>query len=362
MDRITAIGIMSGTSVDGLDIIAAEFSHDNGRWEYRIMKSRSEAYPDPLRQRLVDCIRFTGEELVLLDHQLGEYIGENVKNFCAAEKVLPDIIACHGHTVFHQPEKGITCQIGDGQTIFQKTGIRVINDFRKIDVLRGGQGAPLVPVGDKLLFGEYQFCLNLGGFSNISFDNADDDRKAYDIGPANIILNYLSRLVGREFDDRGMMARKGNLINILCEELNSLSYYSMPAPKSLGLEWAQKNIIQRISGEKLPIEDLMRTFVEHIAFQINAAIKREKELYFKAMKNNVLVTGGGAYNDFLMERLHDLADGFEYVLPGRETIDFKEALIFAFLGVLRYRNSINIWKSVTGAKQDSSGGTIHYHK
>jgi len=176
MDVITAIGIMSGTSVDGLDILAVEFKWDRKGWHYRILKGQSIDYPDFLREKLIDSIRLDGEELILLDHQLGEFIGEKVHGFCRREKIEPHLIASHGHTVFHQPEKGITLQIGDGQTIFQKTGIKVINDFRKIDVLRGGQGAPLVPVGDSLLFGDFQFCLNIGGFSNISFENVKGER------------------------------------------------------------------------------------------------------------------------------------------------------------------------------------------
>jgi anhydro-N-acetylmuramic acid kinase len=272
------------------------------------------------------------------------------------------LVASHGHTVFHQPENGITLQIGDGPTIFQKTGIKVINDFRKIDVLRGGQGAPLVPVGDSFLFGEFQFCLNIGGFSNISFDNVQGQREAYDICPANIVLNYLARKQGREFDDRGEIARKGVLITQWLDELNALDYYTRESPKSLGLEWVKKNIFNRSSFKNHPIESLMRTYVEHIAFQINASIKREMKKNAGLNPARVLVTGGGAYHSFLIERMKNFSEGYEYIIPENEIIEFKEALIFAFLGVLRDRNEINIWKSVTGAMQDSSGGTVHHHR
>lgn len=361
MDKITATGIMSGTSVDGLDVVAAEFQQINAQWTYRIISSRMLSYPDDLRKRLIDCIGFSAEELIFLDHEFGKFIGDQVKKFLDEEGIHPDLIASHGHTVFHQPENGITCQIGDGQTIFQVTGIPVVNDFRKIDVLRGGQGAPLVPVGDKLLFGDYEFCLNIGGFSNISFDNLRQERIAYDIGPANIILNYLARMDGRHFDEGGSMARGGELINDLFLELNALPYYALQAPKSLGLEWVQKNILNRISGTSFTHHDLMRTFTEHVAYQIDAAIKKEKKLNFIDRTCHILVTGGGVYNDFLLERLREQAEGFTYVVPEKEIVNFKEALIFAFLGVLRYRQQINIWKSVTGAQQDSSGGTIHFH-
>jgi anhydro-N-acetylmuramic acid kinase len=192
MEMITALGIMSGTSVDGLDIVAAEFKPVENKWIYRIIKSKSLVYPESLKNNLVNSIDLTGEDLVCLDHQLGVFIGDEINQFCRNEKIKPDIISSHGHTVFHQPDRGITCQIGDAQTIFHKTKIRVVSDFRKIDVLRGGQGAPLVPVGDKLLFGEYDFCLNIGGFSNISFDNTKNQRISYDIGPANIVLNFFA--------------------------------------------------------------------------------------------------------------------------------------------------------------------------
>ena len=362
MDNIIAIGVMSGTSVDGLDVVAAEFRQINDKWSYRIIRSRTVNYPGDLKKRLIECIGYSAEELIFLDHTFGEFIGRQVRHFLDEQDIHPDLIASHGHTVFHQPEKGITFQIGDGQTIHQVTGLPVINDFRKIDVLRGGQGAPLVPVGDKLLFGDYEFCLNIGGFSNISFDNTRNERIAYDIGPANIILNHVARMEGRDYDEGGNQARSGKLINDLFSQLNALPYYSMKSPKSLGLEWVQKNIHARINTTHFAQQDLMRTFAEHVAFQTDTAIKKEKNLNFSDKECRVLVTGGGVYNNFLMDRLAERAEGFTYVVPEKGIIDFKEALIFAFLGVLRYREQINIWKSVTGARQDSSGGTIHFHK
>lgn len=361
MDKVTVIGIMSGTSVDGLDILAAEFKLDTGRWTYRILKSKSIHYPESMRGKLIDSIRLTGMELIYLDHQFGTYIGKHVNDFCKNENIHPDIIASHGHTVFHQPESGITFQIGDGQSIFRKTGIKVVNDFRKIDVLRGGQGAPLVPVGDKLLFGNYEFCLNIGGFSNISYDNSKGERIAFDICPTNIVLNYLARKDGKDYDDKGKTARGGDLIDELLYELNALEYYTRKPPRSLSLEWVQKNILKKIPVEKYRIKDLMRTYVEHVAVQINASITQAIKDDSRRMNSKILVTGGGVFHIFLKERLKDLSDGFEYVIPDQEIIEFKEALIFAFLGLLRDRNEINIWKSVTGACQDSSAGTIHYH-
>jgi len=360
MDRITAIGVMSGTSVDGLDIVAAEFSLEKEQWNYKLLKCDSIAYPDLLKQKLINSINFSGEDLIYLDNELGNYIGEKVQQFCKNERFKPEIVASHGHTVFHQPEKGITCQIGDGQTINHITKLTVINDFRKIDTLRGGQGAPLVPVGDKLLFGDFNFCLNIGGFSNISFDTVENIRIAYDISPANILLNYLTREVGKDYDDKGSMARKGVIIEDLFQRLNKIGYYNQSHPKSLGLEWVRKSIFPILPVQKRNIHDILRTCVEHIAYQINFSIKREIITHFKGKKCKILVTGGGVFNSFLIDRMKNMATDYSYVLPDLEIINFKEALIFAFLGVLRYRGDINIWRSVTGADKDSSAGTIHF--
>ncbi len=359
MDRITAIGVMSGTSVDGLDIIAAEFTLINRQWSYKLLKWASITYPHQLKQKLIDCINLSGEDLIYLDYELGKYIGNKVMQFCKNEKFKPEIVASHGHTVFHQPEQGITCQIGDGLAISNITKITVINDFRKIDILTGGQGAPLVPVGDKFLFGNFNFCLNLGGFSNVSFDTVEDKRIAYDICPTNILLNYLARQTGKSYDDKGTLASKGKLNEELLYRLNEIEYYNQSSPKSLGLEWVKKNIFPLLDAWKINIPDGLRTCVEHIAYQINRSINSEIYTHYNKKKCRILVTGGGAFNNFLIDRMKMMAADYSYFLPQIEIINFKEALIFAFLGVLRKRGEINIWRSVTGADQDSSAGTIH---
>jgi anhydro-N-acetylmuramic acid kinase len=353
------IGVMSGTSVDGLDIVAATFSFKN-KWEYNIIKTGSFDYPAEMQKRLLDCINATAQELVYLDLDLGSFIALRINEFLKDLNTSFDLIASHGHTVFHQPENGMTKQIGDGQTILQKTGILTINDFRSMDVLNGGQGAPLVPIGDQFLFPEYDVCLNIGGFANISFTGPGGDRIAFDTGPANLLLNYLARKIGYEYDPNGENACKGKLIDRIYNNLNKLPYYAKTPPKSLGLEWVNNNIFGSLDNAGNDISDLLYTCTKHISYHINQAIDVEfQDTQISDDVIKVLVTGGGAHNQFLMECLAMDGHNKNYILPSREIIDYKEALIFSFLGILRYMGKENIFRSATGADIDSIGGTVH---
>ena len=356
---MNAIGIMSGTSVDGLDIIAAAFSKTE-KWTYNLVKTTSVDYPKDLRTKLLNCIHASAEELVYLDLELGQFIGKNIYQFLKGLDITIDLIASHGHTVFHQPARGMTKQIGNGQTILKQTGIVTINDFRTMDVLHGGQGAPLVPIGDQLLFGEYDVCLNIGGFANISYTDPKGNRLAFDTGPANLLLNHLSRKLGYRYDAMGENARSGRLLPELFDELNALPYFHENPPKSLGLEWVKQHIFPKLDNPEYKIPDLLHTCTVHIAHQINKAIS-EAEIKKRESqgKVNILATGGGAHNNFLTECLSQFSPDFEYHLPDKDIIDYKEALIFAFLGVLRYQGLVNVLKSATGATIDSIGGTIH---
>jgi len=354
-----AIGVMSGTSVDGLDIVAATFSHKEN-WQYHIAKTASIDYPDDLRKRLLECIYASAQELVFLDLDLGVFIGNKISDFLKDLDMPIDLIASHGHTVFHQPEKGMTKQIGDGQTILHKTGILTINDFRAMDVLNGGQGAPLVPIGDQYLFPDFDACLNIGGFANISYSDRAGSRIAFDTGPANLLLNYLSRKIGYQFDPNGDNARKGRLIDKIYQDFNALPYYDLNPPKSLGLEWVNNNIINHLNNSAYQVSDLLHSCAKHISYQIKKVIKTE----FQGINNpdrevKVLVTGGGAHNQFLMDCLRKDGININYIIPSNEIIDYKEALIFAFLGILRYIGKENVLRSATGAKIDSLGGTLH---
>jgi anhydro-N-acetylmuramic acid kinase len=277
-------------------------------------------------------------------------MGRLTKQFIISNQLKPDFIASHGHTVFHQPNKGFTLQIGSGQSMAIELGLPVVCDFRSKDVALGGQGAPLVPIGDKKLFSGYDACINLGGIANVSFDNEKGERVAFDICPFNMGLNYLANKLGFDYDDAGKNAKKGKLSSVLLEELNQLDYYSQPYPKSLGVEWFNNYCLPLINDESIPVLDRLHTFSHHVAAQIKITVEGIEG-------KKVLLTGGGAYNSFVIKVLKQTCDK-SFVTPPGSIIDFKEALIFAFLGMLRMNEEINVLKSVTGAQKDSSSGII----
>ena len=345
---MTSIGLMSGTSVDGLDVCCATFTCQDGKWSFHIDCARGYDYPQELRQKLGrDVQNMSAYEFVAFHSEYGRYLGQRVNEFMAEFGVKPDIIASHGSTVFHEPAKRIMYQIGDGAAIAAETGIPTVSDFRRLDIMLGGQGAPLVPVGDNLLFGEYDYCLNIGGFSNISWREGER-RIAFDISPVNYVINRFARTVGLEMDRDGLMASKGHVDQALLRRLNALDYYSRPAPKSLGREWVEANVFPLLDGCGLSLEDLLRTYYEHCAVQLSKVTVPGRSL---------LVTGGGAYNKFLIERMRELS-GCNIVVPEPAIIEFKEALIFAFLGVLYMTNQVSCLSSVTGARQDNIGGML----
>lgn len=344
---INVIGLMSGTSLDGLDIVYVEFNKSRIK-NFKIVFSETISYDDYWKCNLTNSINKTKEELVALDLEYGKYLGEKVNLFISSNKILNvDFIASHGHTVLHQPNKGITLQIGSGQKIMNITNKKVVCDFRTQDVIFGGQGAPLVPIGDELLFFNYDACLNLGGFANISYKQ-NSKRIAFDICPVNIVLNYYVSKLNFEYDDEGKIASKGVVNNKLLENLNSLEFYKKMHPKSLGLEWVKENILPLIDHFGLDVKDILRTFIEHIAIQISNAAKESK---------TILITGGGAFNKFLINRIEFLTDS-KIIIPDDSTINYKEALIFALLGLLKLDNQINCLSSVTGASKDHSSGVI----
>ena len=349
MDKkeIFAIGLMSGTSLDGIDLVYVKF--DERKYsDFEILASETISYSDNWKNKLQKAISFSDEKLKELDFDYGKLLGENINHFIKKFTVVTiDFIASHGHTILHQPDKGITLQVGDGQVIADVTKQKIVCDFRTQDVKLGGQGAPLVPIGDHFLFSEYDYCLNLGGFSNVSF-KMKGKRIAFDICPVNIVLNHYANKLGLEYDDNGEIASTGRLNQQLLEQLNALPFYSQNPPKSLGFEWVKETIFPLIDALETDVSSILRTFVEHVSVQISKIIKKN---------NSVLVTGGGAFNLFLMNRIQYNSNS-KILLPKKELIDFKEALIFAFLGLLRFDNQVNCLGSVTGAKQDHSSGMI----
>lgn len=346
---VFVIGIMSGTSLDGIDFCYAKFNNNNYQ-NFEIIWAETISYSKDWKEKLTQSIFYSDADLQQLNLDYGILLGEKINDFIQKFNIKNiDFIASHGHTVLHQPEKGITLQIGDGQTIATSTNKKVICDFRTQDVKLGGQGAPLVPVGDELLFFNYDFCLNLGGFSNISF-RKNGKRIAFDICPVNIVLNHYTKKMGLEFDDSGNIASSGKINHQLLKALNSLKFYQKTPPKSLGLEWVQKNIFPLIDSLETEISTVLRTFVEHIAIQIS------KILY---QNNSVLITGGGAFNTFLIQRIQFFSEN-KITLPNKELIDYKEALLFAFLGLLKDNDKINCLKSVTGASKNHSSGVVFH--
>jgi anhydro-N-acetylmuramic acid kinase len=343
------IGLMSGTSLDGLDIAYCSFSEKNNKWKFSIKVADTVAYSNKWLKKLQSAHELSGADLLKLHNEYGKYLGEQVAIFIKAKGIRKvDFVASHGHTVFHQPKEKFTFQLGNGAAIAAVSNCNVVNDFRTLDVALNGQGAPLVPIGDKMLFSEYEYCINLGGFANISFDKSGK-RIAFDICPANIALNYLASQLGKQYDKNGQLAAKGKIENDLLKELNALSYYKASAPKSLGREWLEKEFLPIINEQEIGIEDKLATVTTHVAEQIANSVKQ---------KGKVLVTGGGAFNAFLIKQLQAKLPHHKIAIPAEEIVKFKEAMVFAFLGVLRWEEKDNCLASVTGAYRNNKGGTI----
>ncbi|MFP4367100.1 MAG: anhydro-N-acetylmuramic acid kinase, partial [Bacteroidales bacterium] len=336
--------------------------------------------------------------LMELHRDFGRFTGESVNRFLENTDKKVDFIAAHGHTVFHQPEQGLTLQIGDGAEIAAVTGISSVSDFRRLDVALGGQGAPLVPAGDELLFGNYNYCLNLGGFANISFRESGQ-RLAFDVCPVNIVINRLAQNIGQSFDKDGKIAEKGKLNPGLLKTLENLDFYKLTGPRSLGKEWVDEVFIPPLDESGCNTADKLRTVYEHIARRIaavilkpsihgqvidesfpgktysatenrssrtdmakNKNIYREQEEFIETghgHPGSLLITGGGAKNGFLTKLISEKTAPVYMVIPEEELVNFKEAVVFAFLGLLRMRNEANCLSSVTGARHNNSGGIIH---
>ena len=348
--KITVIGLMSGTSLDGLDIVLCSFSKDNLR-NFEIVNSTTIEYSRNIKKRLQSAGSLSAHRFIELHREYGKWTGEQVNRFMKPHSMTVDIIASHGHTVFHDPKKNINFQIGDGAVVAATTSITTISDFRSLDITLGGQGAPLIPIVDRDLFGDYDACINIGGFANISLD-IDKKRRAWDICPVNTILNKLASSFGMEYDKDGEKGRSGKIIDELLNELEGLDYYQQLHPKSLGTEWLDNKIwpiVNKYSDYKT--ESIMATFYTHVANRISSDLNRNNV-------KKVLFTGGGVKNSYLISLIRNMFNG-KLIIPEEEIIDFKEALGFAYLGVLRAKGIPNCLSSVTGARQDSSSGVIH---
>ena len=348
----TVAGMMSGTSLDGIDLILCTFYRSSGKWKYEMIQAVTYPYSPEWKSKLNGAAGLDAGSFMKLHQEYGSYIGDLVNHFLAGSNTEVDLVASHGHTIFHQPEKSFTFQLGSGAALAARSRITTVSDFRTFDVALGGQGAPLVPIGDELLFGNYRFCLNLGGFANIS-NNRDGVRIACDICPVNMVTNHLAMRNGMEYDRNGITGSQGKIIPELVAALNDLDFYAKPAPKSLGREWVEEVFLPVLQRFNFSTADLLRSVYEHIAIQLSNYINGFET-------GEVLVTGGGAFNIFLVELLRQKSRS-TITIPADQLVKFKEALIFAFLGLLRTLNEVNCLASVTGARQDSSGGIIHLY-
>lgn len=347
---------MSGTSLDGLDLAYCHIWHIGDRWQYDIKETKSVSYDPKMRDKLKNSIYLSADELLIFHNSYGAWLGEQVRTFVSGNNLEVDLICSHGHTTHHQPQKGITFQIGSGQHLANTCGLKTICDFRTNDVALGGQGAPLVPIGDRSFFGEYDFCLNLGGIANISFEK-DGERIAYDIGLANMLLNHITQPFGLAYDKGGRLARSGKIGPELLKKLDALEFYRLPFPKSIGYEWFVKEVVPLISISGESMENLLHTAVHHICGQIVAQVLAHAQ----KPVSTLLVTGGGTLNDFLVEILQKkLGDKVQVVVPPRILVEYKEALVFALMGVLRWEGKVNCLRSVTGATRDCTGGVVYY--
>ncbi len=354
---------MSGSSLDGLDIVYTELLENNGEWSFEILEADCYAYSDEWIKKLKNAIQLSGLEYQLLHAEYGHFLGKEINRFIE-EKGLHykvGLIASHGHTTFHMPQQKMTAQLGDGAAIAALTGLSVVSDLRALDVAFGGQGAPIVPIGEKLLWKDYNMFLNLGGIANISFKK-NEEFIAFDVCPANRVLNLLANKKGKEFDENGAMAADGNVNEEMLSVLNNLGYYKMPYPKSLANDFGTDSVFPLVESFEIDVHDAMRTYVEHIVQQIKIAAAGFENANSGELnsKQKLLVTGGGAFNTFLISRLSEelASSNIEVVVPPENIVKYKEALVMALIGVLRWRQEYNVLASVTGAQRNSIGGAL----
>jgi anhydro-N-acetylmuramic acid kinase len=351
---------MSGSSLDGLDMAFVHFEENAGQWTFEILETYCRPYPLDWKEKLTGIIGLSAKDYLLLHAAYGHWLGNAVNDFME-ERTLTyrvQLIASHGHTAFHDPARRMTAQLGDGAAIAAVTGIRTITDFRSVDLALGGQGAPIVPIGEKLLFPDYDLFLNIGGIANLSAKGTN--RIGFDVCPANRILNLLAAGTEKGYDDNGSLAAAGNIHEHLLDKLNGLNYYKQSYPKSLSNEFGLNEIYPLILNAHLSIQDALATYVEHIAMQISKSLIPLKQTFSGTEELSLLITGGGAHNRFLIESINNKVSpaGIKCIIPSENLVDYKEALIIALMGALRWREDINVLHTVTGASKDSINGAV----
>lgn len=355
------IGVMSGSSLDGLDIAFVEFDEQGGSWKYKIIEATCIEYTCEWTALLSDPAKFTAVDFARVHAEYGHLIGKAINQFITDKglEYRVGLIASHGHTAFHLPGS-FSFQLGDGAAIAAETGLPVVSELRSIDVALGGQGAPIVPIGEKLLFHNNRFFLNIGGIANISF-NGNEFYDAFDVCPANRVLNALSQLKGESFDQHGEMAARGRIHESLLDQLQLLEYYQLNFPKSLGNEFGIDIILPIIMSYDVSVEDKLATYAEHIALQVaNAIVQIISKRSITVSNEKLFITGGGAFNHYLLSRIQAQLKPYsiDIEVPDQITVMYKEALVMALFGVLRWREEENIISSVTGASRGSISGAL----
>lgn len=355
------LGLMSGSSLDGLDLALVAFQSVSGKWQFHLEASACYPYPESWVASLRDAHRLHAREYQLLHTAYGHYLGQQVNRFIDEYQLQykVQLIASHGHTVFHEPQSHMTAQLGDGAAIAALTGINTVSELRAMDVALGGQGAPIVPIGELLLWPDFNYLLNLGGIANLTI-NFNQQPVAFDVCPANRVLNLLAGLAGKAYDENGALAAQGSVADALLQKLNALPYYQQPPPKSLANSFGTDEVFPLLQQSGLSVADASRTYVEHILLQIERAFDGQEPHPAGETFLRLLVTGGGAHHRFLTDQLGERLQrrGIEVVIPDAALINYKEAIVMALMGVLRWREEYNVLASVTGASRNSIGGAL----
>lgn len=352
-ETYTVTGLMSGSSLDGLDLAFCRFTrHEAGEWEGCILEARTVAFPPALLEDLRRLPAASALELVRTDTAFIRFCAGEVQQLIAGCGEKPGLIASHGHTVFHNPGAGYTLQIGNGGLLAGLTGIPVVSDFRTLDVGLGGQGAPLVPGAEKHLFPSYQACLNLGGIANLSFPQ-EAAARGFDVCPCNQLLDLVSSRRGLAFDRDGLLAEKGKVDPDLLQSLRAIPFHRKAGPKSLGNEEVRNIWFPVLAAFETEPEHVLATLCQYIALETAAALPAA------GPTGRLLITGGGAFHPVLVRGINHACTGWETVVPEKTLISFKEAYCFAFLGLLRWRGENNTLAAVTGARHDAPGGALY---
>lgn len=359
--RYYALGLMSGSSLDGLDIAYAALDWRDGHLlDWRLLVADTLPFSEQWQARLLHLPQQDALTFAKTHVYFGRYMADLVQAFRQRHRPARiDFIASHGHTIFHQPDKYLTTQIGDGAALSALTGLPVICDFRTMDVALGGEGAPLAPLADRYLFAGYDFYLNIGGIANLS-SNSTGDWIGFDVCPANQVLNLLAQQVGAEYDHNGDLARQGQVLEPLLQRVRDFDFYRKSYPKSLGNEWIRAHVLPIYLEYEGRVEDKLATACAHIALELAQSIQRIlTNSPSPKTSPKLLATGGGAFNGYLMERLRASLPAVELVVPAPEIVQFKEALLMALLGVLRLNQTPNSLRSITRAKRDTVNGAIY---